>query len=156
MKLLFQLIAVVLTVAVVFASMPSPFTRQLKLTSPYMTGNDVLICQTLIKRDNAVDKNLATDGVFGPASADAVSDFQKANGLKSTGILDDVSAQKLLDLHSDDKYTDSGFTAESVGYLYKFYIPVHKNRSIETDSILYDKTGKVLLKFRTRTHGHRG
>ena len=43
-----------------------------------------------------------------------------------------------------------------MGYLYKFHIPVHSNRSIETYSTLFDAKGNVLLKFRTRTHGHRG
>eukprot|EP01040_Poterioochromonas_malhamensis_P024952 gene24952-31011_t len=42
-----------------------------------------------------------------------------------------------------------------MGYLYKFHIPVHKNRSIEIFSTLYDAKGNVLLKFRSRTHGHR-
>eukprot|EP01040_Poterioochromonas_malhamensis_P004707 gene4707-5043_t len=152
----FQLLSLIASLACIFASMPPPFTRELKVTSPYQTGNDVLIAQTLLKRDDAVDKNLVADGIFGSQSATAVMNFQAAVGLKSTGVLDEVSAQKLLDLHSADGYKDSGFTAESMGYLYKFHIPVHKNRSIETDATLFDAKGNVLLKFRVRTHGHRG
>jgi peptidoglycan hydrolase-like protein with peptidoglycan-binding domain len=96
-------------------------------------------------------------GVFGPASATATAQFQKANGLSAdgSGILGVETAQKLLDLHSADGYKDSGFTAASMGYLFKLHVPVHNNRSIETVSTLYDKNNNVLLTFTTRTHGHR-
>ena len=137
------------------SSMPSPFYRELFVTAPVMTGNDVLIAQTLLKRDSAVDKSFVASGTFENQSAKATSDFQGAHNLASTGILDSVSAQLLLDLHSDDGVTDSGFTAASMGYLYKIHIPVHTNRSVETYSTLFDKDNNVLLKFRTRTHGHR-
>ena len=138
------------------AQMPSPFYRELYVSDPIMTGNDVLIAQTLLKRDSAVDPNFIASGNYESDSAKATSAFQSANNLPSTGVLDSVSAQTLLDLHSDDEYTDSGFTAASMGYLYKFHILAHSNRSIETYSTLYDKDNNVMLKFRTRTHGHRG
>lgn len=137
------------------AAMPSPFYRELYVADPVMTGNDVLIAQTLLKRDAAVDPNFVASGSFSKESGKATSDFQAANNLPVTGVLDSASAQALLDLHSDDQYTDSGFTAASMGYLYKFHIPVHNNRSIETYSTLYDANNKVLLKFKTRTHGKR-
>jgi hypothetical protein len=108
-----------------------------------------------LKRDKAVDPNFVASGSYASDSAKATSDFQAANNLPSTGILDSASAQALLDLHSDDGYSDSGFTAASMGYLYKFHIPVHNNRSVETYSTLYDANNNVLLKFKTRTHGHR-
>ena len=38
----------------VMADMPLPFTRELKYESPAMTGNDVIIYQNLIVRDDAV------------------------------------------------------------------------------------------------------
>jgi hypothetical protein len=31
---------------------------------------------------------------------------------------------------------DSGFTAASMGYLYKIYIPVYTNRSVESAGVL--------------------
>jgi peptidoglycan hydrolase-like protein with peptidoglycan-binding domain len=95
--------------------------------------------------------------VFSPASATATAQFQKAHGLSAdgSGILGVETAQKLLDLHSADGYKDSGFTAASMGYLFKLHVPVHSNRSIETVSTLYDKNNNVLLSFTTRTHGHR-
>lgn len=137
------------------AGMPLPFTRELYVTSPVMTGNDVLIAQTLLQRDTAVSKSFVASGNYAKDSAAATSAFQEAHNLPSTGTLDSVSAQLLLDLHSDDGYTDSGFTAASMGYLYKFHIPVHTNRSIETYATLFDKDNNVLLKFKARTHGHR-
>ena len=136
-------------------TMPAPFYRELFVTDPLMTGIDVSIAQTLLMRDDSVDKNFSACGKYGDQSAKATADFQTAHNLPSTGTLDSVSAQLLLDLHSDDEYSDSGFTAASMGYLYKIHIPVHTNRSVETYSTLYDKDNKVLLKFKTRTHGHR-
>ena len=136
-------------------AMPAPFYRALYVTSPYMTGNDVIIAQTLLKRDAAVDQSLVVDGVYGEASKKATASFQSAHKLSSTGTLDSASAQMLMDLHSQDGYTDSGFTAASMGYLYKIHIPVHVNRSVETHATLFDKDNNVLLKFTTRQHGHR-
>ena len=150
------ILSIVLFFHLVFAQqMPPPFYRELKVTSPYMTGNDVLIAQTLLLRDSAVDKSLVADGIYKETSASATSSFQSANELKSTGTLDSASAQLLLDLHSDDNYKDSGFTAASMGYLYKFHIPVHVNRSVETMSTLYDANNNIMLQFRIRTHGKR-
>jgi hypothetical protein len=139
-----------------FGSMPPPFTRQLKVTSPAQTGSDVTIAQTLLVRDSAVDQNLVIDGVYGKASASATTAFQKAHALSASGVLDEATATKLLDLHSADGYKDTGFTAASMGYLYKFHIPVHSNRSVETVATLFDKDNNSLLKFTVRTHGKRG
>lgn len=155
MNVMIRLLLSIAILYVAFAEMPAPFERELQVQDPYLTGNDVLIAQTLVKRDPAVDPNFVVNGVYDEASATAVSAFQKANSLTASGIVDDKTAELLLDLHSEDGYKDSGFTAESMGYLYKFHIPVHKNRSIETMATLYDKKGNVLLKFRARTHGYR-
>eukprot|EP01038_Epipyxis_sp_PR26KG_P006912 gene6912-9465_t len=134
------------------SNMPLPFTREL---SEGMTGNDVLIAQNLLKRDKSVSQTLQTDGSFGSQTYTATSSFQLAVGLKSTGTIDASTAQYLLDLHSADGYKDSGFSAGSMGYLYKFHIPVHSNRSIETSITLFDKENNVLMKFTGREHGHR-
>jgi len=137
------------------SSMPAPFYRVLYVTSPYMTGNDVTIAQSLLKRDAAVDQNLVVDGVYGNDSAKATASFQAAHNLPSTGKLDADSAQLLMDLHSEDGYVDNGFTAASMGYLYKFHIPVYTNRSVESYATLFDKDNNVMLKFKIRAHGHR-
>ena len=156
MALLTIAIFAVALVACVFAkTMPAPFYRVLYVTSPYMTGNDVTIAQSLLKRDPAVDPKLTVDGVYGDNSLKATSSFQTAHGLPGTGVLDSVSAQLLMDLHSEDHYKDSGFTAASMGYLYKFHIPVYQNRSVEAYATLFDKDNNEMLKFKTRAHGHR-
>ena len=67
------------------SQMPPPFTRELKETIPPMTGNDVLIAQTLLLRDSSVDPNFIASGKFEADSAAACSAFQSANGLDSTG-----------------------------------------------------------------------
>jgi len=136
-------------------SMPAPFTRVLSITSPAMTGNDVKIAQTLLKRDPAVDSTFTVSGSYDSASSKACAAFQTNIGYKSTGTLDSATAQALLDLHSEDNYKDNGFTAASKGYLYKFHFPVHYNRSIETMATLFDKDNNKLLTFRVRTHGYR-
>lgn len=125
------------------------------MSSPYLQGNDVLIMQNLIIRDGAVDDSLTLDGIYGPGSADAVSQFQGANDLSETGIFDDETASKLLDLHSADGVKDSGFTAASMGYMYKLHVPVYYNRSIETQATLFDANNKELMTFTVRSHGHR-
>lgn len=42
-----------------------------------------------------------------------------------------------------------------MGYLYKVFIPVYENRSIETSATLYDANNNILLTFPVRTHGRR-
>ena len=126
-----------------------------QLTSPPMQGNDVLIAQTLLARDASVNKSFAATGTFDQASSDATKAFQSANKLSADGVVGSSTASSLLALHSDDGITDTGFTAASLGYLYKIWIPVHNNRSLETKAILYDKDNNVMLKFSARTHGHR-
>jgi hypothetical protein len=137
------------------ASMPLPFTRELFVTSPLMTGNDVVIAQTLLNRDPSVKNSLTVDGVFGKDSQAATISFQTANSIKSSGIVDKTSADTLLKLYEADGYKDSGFTAASKGYLYKVHIPVHSSRSIETYAKLFDKDNNEILSFRVRTHGKR-
>lgn len=140
--------------ACIAQNMPLPWTQELKVTSPYMTGNNVLIAQTLLVRDYHVS-SFKADGVYGPDSAAAVSQFQTGNGLKNTGILDSVTAQLLLDLCSADGYKDSGFSALSMGYLYKINIAVYQNRSIESIGTLFDENNIIIMTFPIRAHGHR-
>ena len=136
--------------------MPLPFTRALKLTDPYMYGNDVLIATTLLSRSQYVPKTYQPSNTYDETSVQAVILLQ--NGLNITnnnGIIDDITSSMLLDLYSNDGYQDKGISASSMGYLYKIVIPVYKNRSIETAATLYDKDNNVLLTFTARAHGHR-
>ena len=83
--------------------MPLPFTRELFLTSPPLTGNDVIIAQNLLLRcENVKDDNLVANGVFEETSKIATLHFQEFNNLQQTGIIDEQTATLLLDLHSND------------------------------------------------------
>lgn len=82
-------------------SMPSPWTRELYLTSPALTGNDVIIAQNLLMRCPAVVAFQA-NGVFEESSKEATFQFQQYNKLSPTGIFDDATANLLLQLHSAD------------------------------------------------------
>ena len=57
--------------------------------------------------------------------------FQSAHDITATGVMDETTASLLLSLHSADNVKDSGFTAASMGYLYKIFVPVYSNRSVE-------------------------
>jgi hypothetical protein len=133
--------------------MPLPFTRELRMSDSVMRGNDVIIAQTLLNRNNAVTPSVPITGNYDLATTVGVSQFQVATGLNDSKALDENTAVKLLSLHSDDGFKDSGFTAASMGYMYKIHIPVYHNRSIETYATLFDKDNNVMLKFRVRTHG---
>ncbi len=77
------------------SAMPAPWTRELSLTNPPMSGNDVIIAQNLLLRDAAVT-SFKADGIFGDESEKATKDFQAATGLTASGIFDDSTADKLL------------------------------------------------------------
>ena len=57
--------------------------RLLKLTDPYMTGEDVRAMQQALA-DAGID--VGVDGVFGPGTEAAVRQFQEREGLQSDGI----------------------------------------------------------------------
>ena len=135
-----MLLAVLLcfVVAVWGDSMPLPWTRELQVESPLMNGSDVIIAQNLLIRDDAVDSSLTCDGIYGSLSAEATKAFQSAHDLAASGVLDSATASLLLSLHSNDQYKDTGFTAASMGYLYKLFVPVHYNRSIGKFHSLYN------------------
>jgi hypothetical protein len=151
--------ALLLFCAVVAAAqqMPLPWTRVLDVETPLLSGNDVTIAQNLLNRA-ALTVPLQCDGTYGDATADAVKQFQAiafGSGASVTGVLDSDSAQKLLDMYSTDGVVDDGASAGSLGYKYKFHIPVHQNRSIETTGTLFDTNNKVLHTFTVRNHGLR-
>ncbi len=57
-----------------------------------MTGQDVVCLQEAINRDRASD--IAVDGIYGPATADAVGGFQNAVGLPPTGVAEPTTLQR--------------------------------------------------------------
>jgi chitosanase len=58
--------------------------RLLSLKTPYMQGEDVRAVQQGLKRANI---KVEADGIFGPATDEAVRKFQKRKGLKVDGIV---------------------------------------------------------------------
>ena len=156
---------------------------------------------------------LNESGVYDAATADAVSQFRSAFRIGSGGAtFDSATAEKLLEVASDDGYKDDGQPvkmrtgppppecarkhpagvvpmrsrrpphavgsrsiggdplvpmltlrsadvvffprpASARGKLYKIFVPVHRNRSIETWATLSNATGAVLLAFKVHAHG---
>ena len=75
--------------------------------------------------------------------------FRAPNGIMNADL-----AQLILDEYSSDGYVDDGGSAESQGYLYKVFIPVHRNRSIQSTATLFSANNTVLMQFTVRTHGY--
>jgi hypothetical protein len=63
-----------------------PLTRTLRLASPYMTGDDVLLLQQRLLALGYTEVGTA-DGIFGPNTDTAVRIFQTRNGLAVDGIV---------------------------------------------------------------------
>jgi GH24 family phage-related lysozyme (muramidase) len=68
--------------------------RTLRLTSPLMQGKDVLEAQQSLSRKGFP---LVVDSIFGPATAQAVTAFQRRNGLIADGIVGPKTWDLLLD-----------------------------------------------------------
>ena len=67
--------------------------RELRLTDPYMRGDDIKDAQTLL---NEKGYNCGTvDGIFGKKCHIATKNFQNDNGLKVDGIIGENTAEKL-------------------------------------------------------------
>jgi len=138
------------------SDMPLPFTRELSLSDPTLSGSDVFIACSLMVRDDAVSMEAGDcDYDFDSDDDKTTREFQGANSLVVTGVVDDKTASLLLELHSADGYKDTGFSAESMGYKYKFHIPVYTNRSVEARGTLFDAQNNVIMTFPVRAHGLR-
>ncbi len=71
-----------------------PYTRLLKLTSPYMKGEDVKAVQEALKAAGFDPKG--TDGTYGPNTVAAVKAYQKKRGLSVDGIVGRKTWEKLM------------------------------------------------------------
>jgi len=131
---------------------PCPFYRPLTVTNPPLSGSDVYILQNFLTR-NPLFLNLQLTGQFDAATSAALAKFQSINSIvtSSPGDLDLNTANQLLEICSDDGYVDNGTVPP--GFKYKVFVPVYRNRSIETTATLFDSNNNVLLKFTVRTHG---
>ena len=163
MIMIFAAMVCLTSLALATAIMPQPWTEELYYdAASQLTGNPVFIAQNLLLRDKAIKSkytNYVPNSIFDSTTNDIVILFQKSHGIKPVnrelGYFEETTAQLLLDLYSKDTIKDSGFTAKSMGYKYKFHIPVHSNRSIETMATLYDDMNTVMHVFKVRAHGHR-
>jgi peptidoglycan hydrolase-like protein with peptidoglycan-binding domain/GH24 family phage-related lysozyme (muramidase) len=71
------------------------FQRSLRLTEPYMTGEDVAAVQRALNQQGF---DLEVDGVFGPATEAAVMAFQRQAGLLVDGIVGSRT-RRILNAH---------------------------------------------------------
>jgi len=136
-----------------FAAFPAPFGRQLKLQSPPLKGNDVVIMQNLIARSKHVAAYPFT-GNFDQATETALKQFQQGEMSPvpgTLGLFDDVTANLLINKFMSDGYKDDGKILP--GYLYKVHVPVYRNRSIETTATLYNANMTVLRRWTARSRG---
>jgi len=146
MSLPVALLVVVLALA--NAQMPCPFYRELSVQDPVLSGSDIYILQNLLRRAMST---VPITGNYDSKTQAAVALFQKMNNLDATGSFDQDTASSLLEQHLADGYKDNGLVPN--GVMYKVYVPVYSNRSIETTATLFAGNGTILLNFTARTQG---
>ena len=135
-------------------AMPGPFTRKLMVEEPMIFGKDVVILQNLLQRfpsPHTCPTTLKITAQYDHETADAVSSFQKANNVNATGVFDEQTAHLLLKKCLSDGFKD--MKTPLMGYKFKLYVPVFKDRNRETNATLYDADGHERFKFRVRAHG---
>ena len=127
---------------------PAPFTRTLTLQTPLLNGTDVLVLQQLLRRAPGCAALSPAPSIFDADTAKLLACFQNST------TLDPPSAERVLRELSSDGVVDDGQPASATGHLFKLLIPVHGNRSIETEAVLLDGSGAELMRLPVRTHGH--
>ena len=141
--------AVVSADAASLSVFPAPFTRTLTLQTPPLNGTDVLVLQQLLRR--------APGCAALPPGAPSVFDADTNNLLAcfhNSTTLDPPAAERVLRELSSDGVVDDGKPASATNHKFKLLIPVHRNRSIETEAVLLDGDGAELMRLPVRTHGH--
>ncbi|ASC72067.1 hypothetical protein XM38_030210 [Halomicronema hongdechloris C2206] len=63
------------------------------LLAPGMKGNEVMLLQLQLQRLGFYSD--AVDGIYGPATQEAVADFQREIGVSPTGVLDQLTWQRI-------------------------------------------------------------
>jgi hypothetical protein len=136
-------------------SMPLPFTQV--LTFGVQDKLVPLVKAMLVRlpgvRINQTQPNTPNDA-FDSGVLAALKLFQARVGVPVSGQVDDATASVMLANFSADGYRDGLFFPLPNPWLYKVWIPVARDRTIEShNATLFDKYGNVLLKFTARLHG---
>jgi len=133
-----------------------PFLRVLKVdaASP-MSGDDVKIVQFLAARCIGKAGTLVS-GLYDNSTAAYISELQTRWGVDVDGVFGPVTSANLLEKCYADGYKDDGLpaSARSSSYLYKIVVPVHRNRTVETNATLFDAHNTPLHTFVVRAHGY--
>jgi hypothetical protein len=141
------------------ASMPLPFTRQISVQTPRMTGRDVFLLRGLLARASdsaptAASRCAAVTGcAYDEATSAAVEAVQRTHQLPVTGVVDAATAHTVLSAFAADGYQWNRTAPSVLGYRYQIHCPVHLNRSIEATCTLHGGNGTVLFSFIARLHG---
>ncbi len=144
---------------------PYPFDRELSHADA-PNGVDVYILEELLRRHFAKKNNEIYQPIAGSSAlskktatytektARNVELLQQDFGLPVTGVLNKETAKILVQeyIHLDN-YRDNNVKASEYGMKFKIYIPVHRDRSIETIATLFDADNNPLYQFKARTHG---
>jgi peptidoglycan hydrolase-like protein with peptidoglycan-binding domain len=134
--------------------LPSPFTSPLSKSSG-SSSSEISILQHFLQRFDSNNCGNLPDGVFNEKTEECVIRFQSTMaGSTSPGVVGINTANALLDKYSDDNYSDDGQPAAATGHLYKILIPVHRNRSIQTNATFLDSNNNVMFHFPVRAKGH--
>jgi hypothetical protein len=132
-------------------TMPLPFTQPLAQGA---RDKLVRLVRTLVARTPGVGALSLGDDLFDGSVANALQVFQSQQQLMPSGVLDADTASALLQFNEPDGWRDPLVFPLHNPYLYKVWIPVHRNRTVQaTNATLFDQWGNVLLTFVARLHG---
>ena len=140
-------------------ALPDPFgDKPLRIGDvgePVKIAKELLCRSSFVMRDPECGGGIVDD-IFDSKTSAWVNSFQKGNDLpNSGGVIDEDTALAILSLHGEDGYEDDGAAANATGgYRYKILIPVHRNRSIQTNGTFLDASNKVIFTFPVRAKGH--
>jgi hypothetical protein len=153
-------ITILLATCLIFAAatrddeIPYPFSRELKYSSTEpMSGKDVYTLQHLLNRWST-KPNLQITQIYDYNTSKAIAKWKVSKGLPNDTIFDRATAFVFLEDFEYDGYKDQGIKAADLGLQFRLYVPVYRNRSIETTATLFDAHNNVLHKFTTRTRAH--
>lgn len=132
------------------SEMPGPFKRELHLQTPFLSGNDVVILQNLLKRHPS-SSFVRVTSKYDLQTAEAVQSFQAVMSMSPTGVVCEKTALKVLEHLLSDGFKDDGKVP--AGYKFKLHVPVYKDRTKETLATLLDANAKPVYKFKVRAHG---